>query len=432
MLPARHTAYLAARGVNGPWLPVGDTGPGFAGAVVIPALAEGATLFATLSSLAVNPPELLQRFLVLVVVNNRPDAAPVDKIDNQALLAGLTALANSLAPLRLSWVDAASPGRELPLNKGGVGLARKIGFDLALPLLEYSGREPLLVALDGDTLVGPDYFQALVSHFAAAPAGAAVIPFCHQPGSSAEEQAAIDHYELYLRAYVLGLATAGSPYGFHTVGSAMACTAGAYVAAGGMNTRTAAEDFYFLQQLRKTAGVETVRGTLVRPSARPSHRVPFGTGRSVARLLRGEAASVLFYGTECYRILGEWLALVNRRTDAAGAEMVQRSGTLSPCLAAYLIRYRFAEAWDNLRRNSRDDAALLAAFHSWFDGLRTMKLIHHLSDELLPRQAPERVMPGLLAWAGLPPLCDLSGQLDLLRRLQGDTDTAGAVGRFAD
>lgn len=432
MLPSRHSAYIAARGVNGPWLPVGDTVPGCAGAVVIPVLAEGTTLFATLRSLAANPAELLQRFLVLVVVNNRPDAAWADKADNQTLLADLAARAASLAPLRLAWVDAASPGRELPLGKGGVGLARKIGFDLALPLLDYSGTEPLLIALDGDTLVAPDYLQALSSHFAAASAGGAVIPFCHQAGSSPEEQAAIDRYELYLRTYVLGLASAGSPYGFHTVGSAMACTAGAYVAAGGMNTRTAAEDFYFLQQLRKTTGIATVRGTRVYPSARPSHRVPFGTGRSVARLLQGEEGAVLFYRSDCYRILGEWLALIRVVSSEDGAEIVRLAARITPCLADYLIRARFADAWDNLRRNSRDAAALQVAFHAWFDGLRTMKLIHHLSDELIPRAVPELVVPELMAWAGLPSLHGCFDQLVLLRRVQDGAVAAGADDRFAD
>ena len=46
----------------------------FAGAVVIPALAEEDSLFDTLRSLEQNPREFLSRFLVLVVVNHRADA----------------------------------------------------------------------------------------------------------------------------------------------------------------------------------------------------------------------------------------------------------------------------------------------------------------------------------------------------------------------
>jgi len=54
------------------------------------------------------------------------------------------------------------------------------------------------------------------------------------------------------------LQQAGSPYAYHTIGSAFACRAEAYIAAGGMNRRHAAEDFYFLQQLAKCMQDENI------------------------------------------------------------------------------------------------------------------------------------------------------------------------------
>ncbi|HEY6008810.1 MAG TPA: glycosyltransferase family 2 protein, partial [Geobacteraceae bacterium] len=272
------TAYLRSRGGTGPWTIDGSRADGFAGAVVIPAYAEGDNLFATLASLARNPPELLSGFLTLVVINNRPDAPVADREDNLTTLRRLAAL-RGLTSLQLGWVDAATTGRELPPG-GGVGVARKIGLDLALGRLAFDGPDPLLVCLDADTLVRPDYLPAIVAHFAAHPGGGAIIPFCHQAGETTGHDEAIVRYELFLRSYVLGLALAGSPYAFHTVGSAMACRASAYVRMGGMNRRVAGEDFYFLQQLHRTVGVAPLTGTVVFPSARSSHRVPFGTGRS--------------------------------------------------------------------------------------------------------------------------------------------------------
>lgn len=418
MLPPKINKYLRSRGTDGPWRPAGVRGRGFAGAVVIPALAEQASLFATLRSLAENPPELLARFLVLVVVNNRADARAEDKEDNLATLARLAGGERLPAPLRLGWVDASSPGLELPTDKGGVGMARKLGFDLALPLLDYRSGDPVLAALDADTLVRPDYLPALERHFGSKRAGGAVIPFSHQPGRTPGEEEAIRRYELYLRSYVLGLSVAGSPYAFHTVGSAMACAAHAYAAIGGMNTRVAAEDFYFLQQLRKTVGVTQVAGTVVHPSARSSHRVPFGTGRSVSRLLAGERDAVLFYRTECFEILGEWLALAESEPDQTGERLLDRAGGISPSLAEYLAGIRFPGNWEKLRENSRDRAALNSAFHGWFDGLRTMRLIHHLSAGPLPRAEAADTLPGLLARAGHGHLTDQGAQLSLLRQLQ--------------
>ncbi len=424
MLPFKIDKYMASRGVKGPWRLAGCEEGGFSGAVVIPALAESAHLPATLRSLAANPVRELSRFLILVVVNNREDARPADKEDNRATLEMLAGERLSYGDLRIAWVDASSMGLELPAGKGGVGLARKVGFDLALPRLDYTGASPILVALDGDTLVQPDYLTAISSHFGASRAGGAVIPFRHQRGSTTAERDAILRYELFLRAYVLGLSLAGSPYAFHTVGSAMACTAPAYADMGGMNTRTAAEDFYFLQHLKKTSGVEEVSGTIVLPSSRPSHRVPFGTGRSVSRLLDGDKATALYYHPECFSILGQWLSLVESCAETRGVDIRSMAEGISPHLGTYLDGARFSEAWDKLRRNnSRDEKALLASFHGWFDALRTLKLIHHLSDgSLLRGTAGDNIQP-LLASAGLAPLLDPDGQLELLRRTQ-----SGAAG----
>ncbi|MDD2336214.1 MAG: hypothetical protein PHD01_06530 [Geobacteraceae bacterium] len=418
MIPKEVAKYISSRAVDGPWKLCGRYQGTFAGAVVIPALAESENLFDTLRSLAKNPPELLSRFLVLVVVNNREDTPQPDKADNRKTLELLSGGDPCFENLRLSWVDAASPGRALSEKKGGVGLARKIGFDLALPLLDFNGPPPLLVALDADTLVQPDYLPAMMDHFRSTSAGGAVLAFRHQEGNTPQEQQAIRCYELFLRAYVLGLARAGSPYAFHTIGSAMACTATAYAGMGGMNTRMAAEDFYFLQHLKKTFGIASVAGTLVHPSARASHRVPFGTGRSISRLLAGEKKAVLFYRPECFAILGKWLELVANHLDTCGQDILRQAERISSELEKYLDQAGFVDAWEKLRKNSRNQAALLSAFHSWFDGLRTLKLIHHLSDTILLRKTPEEALVPLLEWAGLEQIDDPDSQLALLRALQ--------------
>jgi hypothetical protein len=418
MLPNRVTKYLRSRGVNGPWRITGPETGNFIGAVVIPSLAESDSLFVTLLSLAQNPPELLSRFLVLVVVNNRTDSPREDKEDNVLTLRRLPENAASLAPMSLAWVDAASKGSELPAKGGGVGLARKIGFDLALTVLNFEQRDPLLISLDADTLVRSDYLPSLVNHFREKPAGGAAIPFCHREGISPRHDRAIRRYELFLRCYVLGLSRADSPYAFHTVGSAMACTAEAYVKAGGMNGRVAGEDFYFLQQLQRTSGIAPVEGTVVYPSGRASHRVPFGTGRSVGRLLSDEEGAVLFYHPECFRILGKWLALVTEGAENTGAELQAGSIKISRDLHSYLCQVRFPDVWERLRSTCPNRSKLIAAFHGWFDGLKTMKLIHHLSAGAFPRSQPEQAVPMLFHWAGLEPSADTDKQLALLRQMQ--------------
>jgi hypothetical protein len=421
-LPPAVARYLASRAVTGPWRIDGSRRNDFRAAVVIPALAESASLPATLTSLAANPPELLEKTLVLVVVNQRPDSSAADKEDNRRTLGLLSDGSLAIPGLQLAWVDAASPELELSERDGGVGLARKIGFDLALQRLDYRHREPLLVALDADTLVRPDYLPALQNHFLNATAGAAVLPFHHQPGCDPEHDRAIARYELFLRAHVLGLELAGSPYAFHTVGSTMACRAEAYVRAGGMNRRRAGEDFYFLQQMAKTSGVSRVAGTVVYPSARPSSRTPFGTGRSVSALLAGSTDTLLFYPAECYRLLGGWLRLVAGQIETDGASLLNEAEQLSPAVADFLEGESFALVWDRLAANHTGGKSRLKAFHDWFDGLKTTRLIHHLCAVLCPRCSPERALPPLLAAAGLAPAETPADQLDLLRRHQTGED----------
>ncbi|HEY3307860.1 MAG TPA: glycosyltransferase family 2 protein [Desulfuromonadaceae bacterium] len=399
------------------WHIEGNGGTGFTGAVVIPALAETATLLDTLCSLALNPPEALSRFLVLVVVNHREDTPLADKLDN---LASLEQFQKAAVPdnLQFAWVNAASSGMELPNKSGGVGLARKIGLDLALTRLDYDRHDPILACLDADTLVRPDYLPTLLRHFKSPDSNSAVINFVHQKGVTPEANSAIMRYELFLRSYVLGLKTAGSMYGFHTVGSAMACRASAYVKISGMNSRTAGEDFYFLQQLAKTAGVDQVKGTVIYPSARASHRVPFGTGRSISKLLEGDAGAVLFYHTDCFHILGRFLKLISDHLAEGPNFLLTQAREISPQLVNYLDLAGFEDIWEKLSRNNKGKQALWSAFNGWFDGLKTMKLIHHLSAGSLQRREPDEVMPDLLEWAGLARIRGLENQLELLRSVQ--------------
>jgi len=418
-LPPLVKRYLDRQGSGGHWALSGSRREGLRGAVVIPALAEGESLFATLKSLDDNPEETCLDWLVLVVINQRTDALAVEQQQN---LDDLEKLADFAENYRypLAWVDAVSPGFELPTRHGGVGLARKIGMDLALPRLDW-GRRPLLACLDADTLVEPTYLPALEAHFQDR-CGGAVLPFRHQPAGEASQQEAIDRYELFLRAYVLGLSLAGSPYAYASVGSAMACTAHAYAQCSGMNRRRAAEDFHFLNKLAKTAGVAPLQGTKVHPAPRISSRVPFGTGRSMARQLAGEVGVVRFYPLGAFEIVGSWLQLVTKDPSLDAAFLWRQAAQLSPTLGQYLNDCGWHEAWSSLQANHPSSAPRLRAFHAWFDGLRTLRLVHALCDSLFQRSENPQILGPLLAACGLQSPSNLSVPLALeqLRRVQGE------------
>lgn len=412
--------YLARHGLAGSWSIEGANDRPWRNAVVIPALAERDSLFLTLDTLAANPRDRLARTLVLVVVNQRVDATVAVRLDNLATLDSLERYATT-SPLLLGWVDAASPGKELPEDRGGVGMARKIGFDLALQRMA-AHSAGFIASLDADTLVRPDYLPALEAHFIRTPAGAATIPYCHQAAVDPAHQCAIDSYELFLRHYVLGLALAKSPYAYHSIGSSLAFSPQAYLKAGGMNLRQAGEDFYLLQQLQKTSGVRQVSGTVVYPSARVSTRTPFGTGERVARQLQREGSAAEFYAAECFHILAAWLQLVSNNLNASGKQLLQQLATSSPEACRFLQNNNFLATWQRLQQNHPQPQQRLNAFHGWFDALRTLRLIHHLSATSFPRCVAEPAMTPLLHWVGWPTVDKPAALLVLLRSGQTGED----------
>lgn len=381
--------------------------------VVIPALAERDYLFETLESLRANTASELRRTLVVCVVNNRaaPHAEPVDIEDNRQTLEGLDALVHGDGALRVAYVDASSPGRELPA-KDGAGLARKIGLDWGLALLHERGATcPLLFSLDADALVAPNYLDAVRAHFEAKNPWAGVVAYAHQLDGTPEETAAVVCYELLLRYHSLGLRYAGSPYALHAIGSTIVCRAEAYGAVSGMNRRLAGEDFYFLEKLIKTGRVDSIKTTTVYPSGRASSRCPFGTGPRVRDFPEANADSYLVYHPESYEVLREWLAVVAASLTAQADELLSRAETIHPELRAFLEASCFERNWDNLRQNSPGPRGLHDQFHRWFDGLKTLRLIHRLRDHGLPRQDLFGAMAALLAMAGQTPPVDLDAGL---------------------
>lgn len=411
--PAAVQRYLDKRVAKGSWTVGGEENSSFTGVVVIPSLAEGDSLFATLQSLEANPAHWRGSFLVMVIVNHGEQACTEEKQQNLQDLTRLVEYSTE-STLSLAWIDAASPGLEIPAKQAGVGFARKLAMDLALSCMDWQ-KEPLLVCLDADTLVEPNYLQTIFTHFQRSPLGAAVLPFCHQQAGDALQQAAIERYELFMRSYVYGLRLAGSPYAFNSVGSAIACRAEAYVRCGGMNSRKAGEDFYFLQKLAKTDGVDQMTGTRVFPEPRVSSRVPFGTGRSVGRLLEGETEAALFYPVAAFKILSAWLLSVTQNLAADAELLFSHAEKISAVLADYLVQINWHATWPKLQKNHPTEKGRTEAFHAWFDGFRTLRLIHLLCDAGLSRGEPQEMLPDFFTWDGRDCPETVSAMLEELR-----------------
>lgn len=400
---ARGVLNLAARHHSVLVVPVCDESPDFIQGV-LPAL-EGA------------PGALL-----VVVVNADPTSGAQVVHRNQQLIQGLRALGVAesepapgliyvnLACGALLLVDRSSQGRELP-PKQGVGLARKIGSDIALKLWKQGTViRPWLFSSDADVTLPPSYFAA--GEAAKPDTGALVFDFVHQASGEPALDRATFEYELYLRYYTLGLAWAGSPYAFNTLGSCLAIRTEAYAAVRGFPKREAGEDFHLLSKLAKVAAVQAVNQLQVTIAARRSLRTPFGTGARVETLLAG--AVLGFHDPQLFALLRALFAALRAWATNPTHSLVppDQHGPLWRHCMEVLEELGLNEALDHAAGMAREPGARLLHLHTWFDALKTLRTLRAVQQrcglsEVTWRDAMEQA-----------PFIALPVGLDLLEALQ--------------
>jgi hypothetical protein len=364
-------------------------------AVVIPAICEFENIQRVLLSLAQNDKSCLRKSIVIFVINNSISSQQEVKDDNKSSLKFLRALmsgnpsdqlSNQIiqSGIRIGLIDAASEGKEFFDDESGVGLARKVGMDTALKVFDYStpGKK-IIISLDADCVVESDYLNEIINSFMKNNFFVANIEFEHNFSEDGINRLGIISYEIFLRHYVAGLLFAKSPYGYHNIGSTIVCDHEAYIKVGGMNTKKAAEDFYFLQKLAKHYTINRIGSTKVKPSARESWRVPFGTGRTINDISSNKK-NILLYDADVYIILKDWLELLNSDLSLNSSLIVKGAKTIHPELYNFLESRGLSKDWKKILENSKSIKQLDYQRKNWFDAFETLKLIHHLRDTSFP------------------------------------------------
>ncbi|MCH9692560.1 MAG: hypothetical protein K0U59_10965 [Gammaproteobacteria bacterium] len=261
-------------------------------------------------------------------------------------------------------------------HKQGVGLARKIGADIACWLITHQFiNSEWIHSSDADAELPQDYFQQLP---AASTNSAALYPFFHSGGSAATNTA-VTLYEQALHLYVEGLRHAGSPWAFHTIGSILAISASFYAKARGFPKRSAGEDFYLLNKLGKLAPIIQLQNRQsIRLQARLSDRVPFGTGPSTAKIARqlqtGEEP--LWYAPEVFQQLREFLHCA---TNQPPARLDQ-----NPYWSSALEQLSWKTFIGHCQRQKLNGQNRITALHHWFDAFRTLRFIHLMQQQWYP------------------------------------------------
>lgn len=393
-LPAAVNNYLRKFGLSN-WKVELSSEKLFDYVVVIPAIQESRNIPHLLSSLLKNDESIFHKALFLFVVNNLESSSQEVKEDNQKLLQFLRSIIarNSLDKLafdvlskylNVGVIDAASAGLEMPEKEGGVGFARKIGMDLALQHFDYSKpTSKILVCLDADCVVSENYLTEL-DKIGKQKYSAGYFEYEHRLPDDDDEKTAIITYEIFLRYYVQGLKYAASPYGFDTIGSTMFCDAESYIKIGGMNKKKAAEDFYFMEKLAKIADIKKISAAKVFPSARRSWRVPFGTGQRINRFFAGTHDEYVLHNPKCFEILKKWHEVFFDENIHVAEIYLTKAKEIDTAISDFLVSQSFCEAWTKIINETGKVDQLQKQKYFWFDGFRTMKLMHYLRDNAYP------------------------------------------------
>ena len=315
--------------------------PKFQHVIVVPAYDEKPnflrSLFTKIDSTT------LKKTLVIVVINV-PDNVEATSTQYQST----ANLLNSCSDENCLIVDRVN--KPIP-KKMGVGLARKIGADLALAYIrDQLISNPIIYTTDADAELPSDYFFIDEQNNL----GAWIYPFEHRSKDRNLEKRAIC-YELHMRWYVEGLRVAGSNYAHHTLGSTIAINAKTYAEVRGYPKRNAGEDFYLLNKIAKTAPIKTRSTFPIILEARASNRVPFGTGPALLKI-PDNPEDYKSYNPEVFKALAEAIKHVSDPLHE-----------VSPLISETLNDLHFSEKCERLNTKQR---------HQWFDGLKTLRFIH--------------------------------------------------------
>ena len=268
---------------------------------------------------------------------------------------------------------------ELQKKWAGAGLARKSGMDEAVRRFNLLGKpQGIIVSLDADTLVEPNYLTEIETHFRGhSKQVGATISVRHQiDGLSPKHLKGIELYEKYQYYYKEAMQFTGYPYAMFTVGSAFAVTAEAYVRRGGMNRRQAGEDFYFLQGLAQLGPIGEITTTTVHPSARLSDRVPFGTGPVLKKWMNGEEDLRKTYNFKAFEDLKIFFDRKQNFFLVSKEKYLAMISKLPAAVKAFLLQDNFWNELEDLNINCSNEETFTSRFFQKFNAFKILKYLN--------------------------------------------------------
>lgn len=267
----------------------------------------------------------------------------------------------------------------LPRKHAGVGLARKIGMDLAIDhFVTTQNPEGIIISLDADCTVSPNFLSGILAAYRQTDnLRCTVQNFRHRvENDDLQLENAIRQYEKHIRYFSNRLRFIGFPYHYHTIGSAFSVSADAYVRVGGMGRQQGGEDFYFLQKVFAFGKTESLDDVFVYPMARYSDRIPFGTGPALQKISDDPDRQMKTYAPESFSVLKDFFDL-RRSFYKSGREfMEQNMANLHPAVAEFA---KEADVLGEIEESNRNCASMQSFEKRFFHHFNAFKIIKFLN-----------------------------------------------------
>ena len=361
--------------------------------VVIPAYKESSEFFMRFKEQfgAKTTEKDSKQGILLILVVNQPES-DVNEVPQHSLMDAIRTVSGRIGEAQwqnqnlslfsfpdsnvgLLAVDRYTGNSRIPA-KQGVGLARKIGADLAVWLIQHNRvQHSQIFSSDADALLPEDYF---CNGTLQKDSSAGVFSFKHIPSGDGAIDQATALYERRLHYYVQGLAYAGSGYAFHTIGSCIAVDMLAYCQVRGFPKKSGGEDFYLLNKLAKLGKVQSL-APVIQIKSRCSDRVPFGTGPAVADIVAKEQNedSYLVYNPQIFARLKKTLESLGKLASSE-ATIESFFADLDQSSRDYFQEAGFARQFAKWHKQYSNQQKLQMAIDEWFDAFRTLKYVHFL------------------------------------------------------
>lgn len=340
---------------------------------------------------------------LLVLVVNQPDTV-LDNINNNKIITLLQKKSCKISTnifishyenLTVLTIDRTSQKNRIPKNQG-VGLARKIGCDLAVKLIANNTiKNTWIYSSDADAHLPDNYFTQPPS-IKSDLASAIVFNFSHTSNENLIGKAT-KIYEQCIKYYTNELSNAGSIYGFPTLGSCLAVDVEKYCNVRGFPKKPAGEDFYLLNKLVKTGTIINRTDICINIDARHSTRVPFGTGPAAQKIADqlSQNKEPYYYNPKIFKELATWLktftqeinqlptqTFLNPKDFEAKLKTIISHNTLPTQQA--LIDINFEKFITHCLKQNTSTKQTIQHFHQWFDGFKTLKYLHALEKNNYP------------------------------------------------